>query len=38
VIDGLGPVGVGAHADSERVSLRSIEQRSELLAALLTQL
>ena len=38
VIDGLGPVGVGAHADDERVSLRSIEQRSELLAALLTQL
>jgi glutamate carboxypeptidase len=38
VIDGLGPVGVGAHADDERVSLRSIEQRSALLAALLTQL
>jgi glutamate carboxypeptidase len=38
VIDGLGPVGVGAHADDERVSLRSIEQRSELLSALLTQL
>jgi glutamate carboxypeptidase len=38
VIDGLGPIGAGAHADDERVSLRSIEQRSELLAALLTQL
>src|SRR4051794_4265720 len=38
VLDGLGPIGVGAHADEEQVSLRSIEQRSELVAALLTQL
>jgi glutamate carboxypeptidase len=38
VLDGLGPVGAGAHADDERVSLTSIDQRSELLAALLTQL
>jgi glutamate carboxypeptidase len=38
VIDGLGPIGAGAHADDERVSLSSIEQRSELLAALLSQL
>jgi glutamate carboxypeptidase len=38
VIDGLGPIGVGAHADDERVSLSSIEERSELLAALIAQL
>jgi glutamate carboxypeptidase len=38
VLDGLGPIGAGAHADDERVSLSSIEQRSELLAALLSQL
>jgi glutamate carboxypeptidase len=35
VLDGLGPTGAGAHADDERVSLRSIDQRSELLAALI---
>jgi glutamate carboxypeptidase len=38
VIDGLGPVGVGAHADDERVSLRSIDERSDLLAALIERL
>ncbi|MDX6553283.1 MAG: glutamate carboxypeptidase [Gaiellales bacterium] len=35
VIDGLGPTGAGAHADNEHVSLQSIEERSDLLAALL---
>ena len=38
VVDGLGPIGAGAHADEERVSLSSIEQRAELLAALLERL
>jgi glutamate carboxypeptidase len=38
VIDGLGPTGAGAHADNEHVSLRSIEERSDLLAALLRSL
>ena len=38
VLDGLGPTGAGAHADDERVSLRSIDQRSDLLAALIAQL
>jgi glutamate carboxypeptidase len=38
VIDGLGPRGAGAHADDEHVSLRSIEERSDLVAALLTEL
>jgi glutamate carboxypeptidase len=38
VLDGLGPIGVGAHADHERVSLSSIEQRSELLAGLIAGL
>ena len=38
VIDGLGPTGAGAHADDERVSLSSIDQRSDLLAALIAQL
>jgi glutamate carboxypeptidase len=38
VLDGLGPIGIGAHADDERVSLGSIEQRSDLLAALLAEL
>ncbi len=38
VLDGLGPIGVGAHADDERVSLSSIEQRSDLLAGLIAGL
>jgi glutamate carboxypeptidase len=38
VIDGLGPLGAGAHADDEHVSLSSIESRAELLAALLAEL
>jgi glutamate carboxypeptidase len=38
VLDGLGPTGAGAHADDERVSLGSIEQRSRLLAALIDRL
>ena len=35
VLDGLGPDGVGAHAIDERVSLKSLEERIELLRALL---
>jgi glutamate carboxypeptidase len=38
VLDGLGPIGAGAHADDERVSLASVEQRSDLLAALIAEL
>jgi glutamate carboxypeptidase len=38
VLDGLGPTGAGAHADDERVSLASIDHRSELLAALIREL
>jgi glutamate carboxypeptidase len=38
VIDGLGPTGAGAHADDEHVSLESMEERSDLLAALLREL
>jgi glutamate carboxypeptidase len=38
VLDGLGPIGAGAHADDERVSLSSIEHRSALLAALIAGL
>jgi glutamate carboxypeptidase len=38
VLDGLGPIGAGAHADDERVSLASMEERSELLAALIARL
>jgi glutamate carboxypeptidase len=34
-VDGLGPAGAGAHAPDERVSLRSLEERTELLAELL---
>jgi glutamate carboxypeptidase len=34
-VDGLGPAGAGAHALEERVSLRSLEERTELLAELL---
>lgn len=35
VLDGLGPVGDGAHSEQEYVSIRSIPERSALLAALL---
>ncbi len=38
VLDGLGPDGVGAHAIDERVSLKSLRERIELLRALLLQL
>ena len=38
VLDGLGPLGAGAHADDERVSLRSIDERADLVAALLREL
>ena len=38
VVDGLGPIGAGAHADEERVSLGSIDQRADLLAALIERL
>jgi len=38
VVDGLGPNGVGAHAVDERVSLRSLEQRAQLLSSLLMRL
>jgi glutamate carboxypeptidase len=38
VLDGLGPIGAGAHADDERVSLSSIRDRAQLLAALITSL
>ncbi|HYW29753.1 MAG TPA: M20 family metallopeptidase [Gaiellales bacterium] len=38
VLDGLGPIGAGAHADDERVSLASVEERSDLLAALIAEL
>jgi glutamate carboxypeptidase len=35
VLDGLGPVGGGAHADDEHVLIDSLDQRAELLARLL---
>ena len=38
VVDGLGPIGAGAHADEERVSLPSIDERAGLLAALIERL
>jgi glutamate carboxypeptidase len=38
VLDGLGPIGAGAHAADERVSLHSLDQRSGLLAELLRRL
>jgi glutamate carboxypeptidase len=38
VLDGLGPMGAGAHADDERVSLRSMDERADLVAALLRHL
>jgi len=38
VLDGLGAVGGGAHAPNEWLSLKSIEERSALLHALLKDL
>jgi glutamate carboxypeptidase len=38
VLDGLGPDGVGAHAIDERVSLKSLAERIQLLRALLLEL
>ena len=37
-VDGLGGVGEGAHARHERVTVRSLVERSALLAALLERL
>lgn len=37
-LDGLGPRGAGAHADSEWVSLASMHERVELLAGMLDDL
>jgi hypothetical protein len=36
-LDGLGPVGEGAHAPDERVSVSSIAERAALLALLLLE-
>ena len=38
VLDGLGPTGVGAHAVDERVSIESLEERTQLLEALVREL
>jgi glutamate carboxypeptidase len=38
VLDGLGAVGGGAHAPSEWVSLKSIEERRALLHAFIKDL
>jgi glutamate carboxypeptidase len=38
VLDGLGAVGGGAHAPNEWLSLKSIEERSALLHALIKDL
>jgi glutamate carboxypeptidase len=38
VLDGLGPTGVGAHAVDERVSLESLEERTQLLEELVKEL
>jgi glutamate carboxypeptidase len=38
VLDGLGAVGGGAHAPHEWLSLKSIEERSALLHALIKDL
>ncbi len=37
VLDGLGPVGDGAHSSEEYVEIRSLPERAALLAALLTE-
>jgi glutamate carboxypeptidase len=37
-LDGLGPVGRGAHADDEHVEIASLPERAALLAALLCEL
>ncbi len=36
VLDGLGPIGAGAHTDEEYIELDSLAERAALLAALLT--
>ncbi len=36
VLDGLGPLGAGAHTDQEYIELDSLAERTALLAALLT--
>jgi glutamate carboxypeptidase len=38
VVDGLGPTGVGAHAIDERVSLASLDERTNLLVYLLKRM
>jgi len=37
VLDGLGPVGIGAHSQRESVKRSSLPERTALLAAILTQ-
>ena len=37
-LDGLGPVGDGAHADHEWTSVPAMAERAALVAALLTQI
>ncbi|MGD8603175.1 MAG: M20 family metallopeptidase [Anaerolineales bacterium] len=37
VLDGLGPVGIGAHSKRESVKRSSLPERTALLAAILTQ-
>ena len=38
VLDGLGPEGAGAHSLDERITMRSLEERVVLLAALINHL
>ena len=38
VLDGLGAVGAGAHAEDEHVVLSSISERASLISAILTRL
>jgi glutamate carboxypeptidase len=37
-LDGLGPVGLGAHAEDEHVEVASLPERAALLAAILCEL
>lgn len=36
VMDGLGPIGEGAHSEREYVQIESLPERAALLAALIT--
>jgi glutamate carboxypeptidase len=38
VLDGLGAVGAGAHAEDEHVVLSSMSERASLISAILTRL